>query len=370
MSKHTDDNQRETSARGGWVDFKDIRSRVSLEDVLVRYYRVKRLKRSGTKLIGPCPVHGGDNPRAFHADLDKQVWHCFTGCGRGGNQLDLVALKDDLTIRDAALRLQAHFLGPQTATKGNEPAGTAHGADSEDGDAPGSPAAEGDRETGAEAPEPNPVLSLRLALQGDHPHLTKDRGLSVATTEYFGVGYANRGIMRGTIAIPIHNSAGELVAYAGRHLKPETIREHGKYKFPKGFRKELELYGYHLAKEHLGEGLILVEGFFSVLKLYEAGLRGVVASMGCQLSEYQAALLAEARDVVVIYDGNDAGRRGTEGVRKRLDAQVTLRVVSLPFGYEPETLSPRALRWLVNGMRALNLTNVSLEVGEEERPQN
>lgn len=368
MSKTTDENQKETSDRGGWVDFKDVRSRVSLEDVLVRYYRVKRLKRNGTKLTGPCPVHGGDNPRAFHADLDKQVWHCFTGCGRGGNQLDLVALKDDLTIRDAALRLQEHFLGPETATKGKQPAGRTHDAGEEDDEATDSRAEGGDTETEVAAPEPNPVLSLRLALQGDHPHLTEDRGLSRATTELFGVGYANRGIMRGTIAIPIHNSGGELVAYAGRHLKPEAIREHGKYKFPKGFRKELELYGYHLAMEHLGEGLILVEGFFSVLKLYEAGLQGVVASMGCQLSEYQAALLLNASDVIVMYDGNDAGRRGTDGVRERLGGKVTLRVVTLPSGFEPEMLSPRALRWLVNGMRALNLTDVSLEVGEEDRP--
>src|SRR5689334_24825560 len=96
-----------------WVNFAEIRSRVSLEDVIVRYYGITSLKRDGEKLIGPCPVHGGDSPRAFHANLGKNVWHCFSQCQKGGNQLDFVALKENIPIRDAALRLKAFFLDGQ-----------------------------------------------------------------------------------------------------------------------------------------------------------------------------------------------------------------------------------------------------------------
>ena len=46
----------------------------------------------------------------------------------------------------------------------------------------------------------------------------------------------------------------ELVAYAGRRLKPSDIREFGKYKFPKGFKKERVLYNLHRAKEHQKDG--------------------------------------------------------------------------------------------------------------------
>ena len=94
-----------------WINFADIRARVSLEDVLLRFYGIDTLRRTGTKLVGPCPVHGGDNTRAFHADTSKNVWHCFTRCGRGGNALDLVAAKEGIGVRDAALKLQAFLDG-------------------------------------------------------------------------------------------------------------------------------------------------------------------------------------------------------------------------------------------------------------------
>src|SRR3982751_4126743 len=92
---------------GQWIDFKELRSRISLEDVILRYYGITTLKLDGNKLVGPCPVHNGDSPRAFHADLEKNVWHCFSKCQKGGNQLDFVAAKESLSIRDAALKLLA-----------------------------------------------------------------------------------------------------------------------------------------------------------------------------------------------------------------------------------------------------------------------
>ena len=72
-----------------WVNFADIRKRVTIEDVLLRYYRLTNLKRDGTKLSGPCPVHDGDSPRSFHVELDKNIWHCFSKCQGGGNQLNV-----------------------------------------------------------------------------------------------------------------------------------------------------------------------------------------------------------------------------------------------------------------------------------------
>src|ERR1041384_7186413 len=101
----------ETTTMPNWVNFAEIRAKVSLEDVLVRLYGLTTLKREGDTLIGPCPVHGRDSPRAFHADVVKNVWHCFSRCQGGGNQLDLVAKKEGIGIREAALKLQAMFLG-------------------------------------------------------------------------------------------------------------------------------------------------------------------------------------------------------------------------------------------------------------------
>lgn len=76
------------------------------------------------------------------------------------------------------------------------------------------------------------------------------------------------------------------------------------------------------------------------------------------LSDAQAKTLSVAKDVVVLFDGNDAGRTGAERAKAKLEKLTTVRVASLPDGAEPEDLSRSALRWLITGMRALDLVNV------------
>ena len=324
-----------------WVNFAEVRAQVSLADVIFNYCKITNLKKHGHKLIGACPVHGGDSPRAFHADLDKNLWNCFSQCKRGGNQLDFISLKEGITIRESALKLQDFFMNAPSVDS---------------------------RIPALELPPPrssatNPPLKVNLDLKYNHPHLLQDRGLALETCEHFGVGYCNSGIMRNCIAIPIHNEKGKLVAYAGRRLGVEEIEKYGKYKLPTGFRKELVLYNFHRASEHMEDkGLILVEGFFSVLKLLEARFKNVVASMGCSLSEHQVKLLTKAKEVIVIFDGNKAGQSGADLARQKLFGKVPVRLVRLPTDMEPDDLSPKALHWLINGIQGLDLREVSFWV--------
>lgn len=348
--------------QNNWINFAEIRAKVSLEDVIFKLYGITTLKHEGDKLIGPCPVHGGDSPRAFHADLTKNVWHCFSKCQKGGNQLDFVAAKEKISIRDAALKLQAFFLDGKTPPQ-EVASAPVKGEKPKKGTATPAPAS-APRETEEETEE-NPALDVKLDLKSDHPHLVEERKLQLETIKHFGIGYCSRGIMRGTIAIPVHDEEGHLVAYAGRRLKPSDIREYGKYKLPKGFKKELVLYNLNRAKEYQGEkGLILTEGFFSVVKLHEAGFPNVVAAMGCELSEPQARLLLDAKEVIILFDGNEAGRKGAEAARAKLAGKVMTRRVLLPEGHEPEDLTPKALRWLIAGLQVLNLAEVSFSFHE------
>lgn len=349
-----------------WINFQEIRAKISLEDVIVRFYQITTLKREGSKLIGPCPVHGGDSARAFHADLDKNVWHCFSQCKKGGNQLDFVAAKEGISIRDAALKLQAFFLAsggdrpsaPPVAPASASPATSTPTAETKPTKAPAKKAKEVKDDE-----ESNPPLDVKLDLKSDHPHLVETRQLAPKTREHFAVGYCLRGIMKGTIAIPIHDEIGTLVAYAGRRLKPSDIDEFGRYKFPKGFKKERVLYHYHQAKAEMTEkGLILVEGFFTVMKLYEAGLTNVVASMGVELSATQGKLLGAAKEVIILFDGNEAGWSGALKAKELLAPLTKVRLVKLPPGMEPDGLAPKALRWLVAGLQVLDLAELSFSV--------
>lgn len=61
------------------------------------------------KITIPCPIHQGEGQDAFHGDLGKNVFHCFS-CGAGGNVLDLVAILEQCPVREAALRLQQRYL--------------------------------------------------------------------------------------------------------------------------------------------------------------------------------------------------------------------------------------------------------------------
>src|SRR5262249_40949158 len=122
-----------------------------------------------------------------------------------------------------------------------------------------------------EAPAPavvNPPLDHELkSLDQKHEYLAK-RGLTPATVKTFGVGFCSRGLMKGRIAIPIHNERAELVAYAGRAIDSELAKE-GKYKLPAGFKKSHVVYNLHRAREHVSKGLIVVEGFFDAMKVHQ-----------------------------------------------------------------------------------------------------
>ncbi len=66
-----------------WVEFKEIKRRVKLAEVLEHYGLLDKLKRKGDNLVGPCPIHKGSNPSQFHVSLSKNNYNCFgaDGCG-------------------------------------------------------------------------------------------------------------------------------------------------------------------------------------------------------------------------------------------------------------------------------------------------
>ncbi len=88
---------------GNWVDFADIKRSTGLA-VVLRQYQV-RLRRSGRdQYRGVCPIHRGDGQEAFHANLSRNLFHCFS-CGAGGTVLDFVAAMERCTLVEAAHKL-------------------------------------------------------------------------------------------------------------------------------------------------------------------------------------------------------------------------------------------------------------------------
>lgn len=99
-----------------YVDFKKIKKRVSMPDLLSHYELTGQMeeKSEGT-LLGPCPITGSES-RAFKVNLDKDVWYSFAlgEEGEGGNVLDFVAKMEDTDVLGAANLLDEWFpAGPQ-----------------------------------------------------------------------------------------------------------------------------------------------------------------------------------------------------------------------------------------------------------------
>jgi hypothetical protein len=121
----------------------------------------------------------------------------------------------------------------------------------------------------------NKPLDFTLrSIDVEHPALDQLLGISRETLRAFGVGYfTGKGVMHDKVVIPLHDTAGRLVAYAGYSPMDGSIT------YPKTFDRRLELFNT-LRAENAGlfmDGLVLVTDLLNVLRLYELGVHRVVA---------------------------------------------------------------------------------------------
>jgi DNA primase len=143
---------------------------------------------------------------------------------------------------------------------------------------------------------------------------------------------------------PIDDSEGELVGYAGRSLDGCEPR----YLFQPGFRKSQVVFNLHRALREAGGCAIVVEGFFDCLREHQAGYHNVVALMGVTLSEMQQQLLLSLfPKLVLMLDGGEAGRRASQQLATRLKGKVSLCVVKVPNGRQPDQLSREEMESLL-----------------------
>jgi DNA primase len=306
-----------------WMEFANIKRTVPVMRVLEQY-RVGGLRRSGKdQWRGRCPLHGGEGPDAFHVNTAKQVFHCFA-CGAGGTVLDLVAGMEQCGVREAAQILVTRWnLAGTDASR---------------------PSVRCEPTVTEKSTALRPLGFALRSVDSRHPYLAA-RGIWTRTAAEYGIGfYAGPGLLCGRVVIPIHDAAGQLVAYCGRSLDGSEPR----YKFPAGFPKSQALFNLHRAAAGGEETVVLVEGFFDCLRVHQAGIRSVVALMGSALSERQRWLLQERfREIVLMLDGDEAGRRASRKVAAQLAGDCRVRVVGVAAGAQPDQLSERMIQQIL-----------------------
>jgi len=293
------------------LDFRFLKTRVTIQHVLAARGLLATMHRHGHNLVGPCPIHHGDSTTAFVVSTVKDLWYCFTRCRSGGDVVDLVRRLDSCDYPSTALYL--------ASLAGSVPAATRAKSDV----------------------KPFRPFTACLKLDPDASFLAH-KGIRPATARAFDAGlYRGCGFLRGCVAVRLHDHQGQPVGYAGRVLDPDCARL-GKWRLPARLPKRTLLFNLHRVRQRFQHGLVLVEDPWSVMRLAQIDVPAV-ALLGTSLSTRQAELLAPVARVLIMLDGDAAGRLASRDLRSRLVPAQTA-VAELPDGHDPDQLSDHDLR--------------------------
>lgn len=314
------------------------------------------LKRSGSDWRGPCPFHGGQH-RNFAVIPKKGRYYCFV-CKASGDvfswYMKRLGMDYPTAVREVARK--TGIVIPESSAR--------------------------------QGPDPREPLFQAVAVAHDWfaRQLTESaeaedarrylvgRGLDLETLGPQELGYAPRGAafqtamtqlgldpkllleagllaqredgtiiprFRGRLLFPIHDLRGRVVGFGGRLLGPGEPKYLNSPESPV-FHKGGTLYNLHAAKNTIRkEGVvIIVEGYFDVLRLVLAGVEQVVAPLGTALTAEQAAILKRfAPQAILLLDSDTAGLKATfRAADELLRHEVRVRVATMPPGEDPDTL--------------------------------
>ena len=122
------------------------------------------------------------------------------------------------------------------------------------------------------------------------------------------------------IIFPIINEKEQVVSFGSRVIddsQPKYLNGAETYIYLKADN----LYGISISKNYAQDGLILVEGYFDCITLYQSGIKNVVALLGTAITDEQIELIKKyTNKVTLILDSDLAGQqasiRAVEKIKK------------------------------------------------------
>jgi DNA primase len=347
-------------SKGQWVDFREVKEKVSMEMVLAHYGLLETLTQGSKGLRGPCPVHKGSHHNQFHVDLVKNRWNCFGGCDMQkleGHVIGFVAAMENVSLRDAALLLAQWFnLSTERPEKESAPP-AARRKKKKDSNQPAQPKQPTPAAPAASEEEPeNQPLKFQLArLETAHPFFL-DRGILPETVAHFGLGLCSRGMMKDRIVWPLERPDGVLIGYTGRTVN-EVTEENPKWLLPPGIIKPKLLLNAHRV---IGQfrTVIIVEGPWDLAAVHQAGFPNVISTLGRDiltdetLSYDQLRLITSNFDqAVLLYDGDKDGIEGMQRNLPKLAQALYTRMIILPDEKDPAQFPPTELQTFLSFLK-------------------
>ena len=336
-----------------------IRSSADIVDIVGEYVQ---LTKRGRNWFGLCPFHGESTP-SFSVTSDKQIFHCF-GCGAGGNVITFLMDIENLSFQEALSRLGQRTGHDIEISTSSDSAAAPSKADNrlvgmhefaadmyhhillntEEGQAAldylenrGFTREMIEKyRIGWSLPEWNYMSSALLKKGYTEEELT-DSGLAIAREQ--SDGYFDR--FRGRIMFPIMNESGKAIAFSGRIM--ENTKQEAKYmNSPESpiFQKSQVLYNFHLARGSIRKNrkIVLFEGFMDVIAAGKAGVENALATMGTSLTSQHIRVMKRfAQDVVICFDGDDAGWEAAKRAAIALNEEkFKVEVAVLPGKMDPD----------------------------------
>jgi len=308
------------------------------------------LKRAGRSYRGLCPFHEEKTP-SFYVQPDKQVYYCF-GCGKGGNLFTFLMAVEKISFAEA-VALAASRAGvavPQFSAAGDRRRDEILEANRF--------AAQFYHETlvspaGAQGfayltdrgiPEET-VRSLLLGYAPREDVLAAAAGKrGVSRESLFRAGLLNaegRDFFRNRVLFPIRDQRGSILGFGGRALDDSQMPKYLNTPETPAFSKSRVLFGLETAHRAVREQdfVIVVEGYFDVLRLHLAGFANAVAPLGTALTDSHLRTLRRfTGNLLLLFDADDAGAAAAmRSVAAGLAAGFTIKVGPLPRGFDTDS---------------------------------
>lgn len=330
---------------------EEIQIRSDIVEVISHYIP---LKRAGANFKALCPFHNERTP-SFIVSPSKQIFHCF-GCGEGGNVFGFVMKYEHLTFVDAVKLLadkagvvipeQKEKIGTDKAKGLWEVNKFACGLFNKWLCNPdvGKPAYTYLKKRGIKdeiinkfklgyAPGGNELLK-EVKKAGISTDLLKQAGLVVAGNS------GPQDMFRNRLIFPIFNATGNVAGFSGRVLD-DKLPKYINTPETQIFHKGKVLYGLDISKSEIMKQrqVIICEGYFDFMRLYQEGIRYAVASQGTAFTEDQVHLLRRyTEEIVVSFDSDIAGKKAAlAGLEMFLKEGLQVRVITLPKPHDPDS---------------------------------
>jgi DNA primase len=340
---------------------EEIKRKVDIVELINSY---TPLKKAGRNFKALCPFHSEKTP-SFMVSPERQIWHCFGGCGEGGDIFKFLMKIENIDFGEAVKELAKRAgvkltqYQPSEGEKNKQLLYEINHLAEEYYHFLLTQHPSGKRALDYILGRGIKKESLKLFKIGFAPDswrslqafLVGKKGYKTEDLERAGLILKNqRGDFydrfRNRLMFPLKDHHDNVRGFAGRLLDPQ-VKEAKYVNTPETliYHKSDLLYGLTEAKQEIKkqDQAVLVEGELDMISSFQTGVKNVLAIKGTALTESQIKLISRfTQKIVLALDqdlaGDQAARRGIEMAENQ---GMMIRVIETKQGKDPDEIAQK-----------------------------